>query len=190
MKFCSNCATEVSLRIPEGDNRPRYVCDRCGSIHYQNPKIVTGCIPEWEDRILLCKRAIEPRYGTWTLPAGFLENHESVHDGAIRETIEEANAKISIIGLYALFNIPHISQVYLLFRARLLDLEFSPGSESLETRLFREDEIPWDRLSFSVIRETLTRYYRQRNRGNFTLQMGDITPDMKKNLATPPQELS
>lgn len=186
MKFCSNCATEVSLRIPEGDTLPRYICDQCGTIHYQNPKIVAGCIPEWEDRILLCKRAIEPRYGTWTLPAGFLENHESVQQGAVRETAEEANARVQIIGLYALFNIPHISQVYLLFRARLLDLEFSPGSESLETRLFSQEEIPWDTLSFSVVRETLARYYRERTHGDFTLQTGDITPDMKKFLGTPP----
>jgi ADP-ribose pyrophosphatase YjhB (NUDIX family) len=127
MKFCSQCSAPVALRIPKGDALPRYVCTACGVIHYQNPKMVVGCIPEWEDKVLLCRRAIEPKRGFWTLPAGFMENGETTFNGAMRETLEEANARVEIDSLYALYNIPHISQVYLLFRARLLDLDFSAG---------------------------------------------------------------
>lgn len=187
MKFCSQCAYPVYLRVPDGDNLPRHVCAQCGTIHYQNPKIVTGCIPEWEDRILLCKRAIEPRSGTWTLPAGFMENNESVQEGAIRETMEEANARVEITQLYSLFNIPYISQVYLMFRARLQDLEFKPGVESLEVRLFRPEEIPWHNLSFSVIRENLLCYLDDRSSGTFRFHTGDITREMKQDLGKPPR---
>ena len=125
MKFCSQCSAPVALRIPDGDALPRHVCTACGTIHYQNPKMVVGCIPEWEDKVLLCRRAIEPRRGMWTVPAGFMENGETTFQGAIRETLEEANARVEVDSLYALYNIPHISQVYLLFRARLLDLRVS-----------------------------------------------------------------
>jgi len=148
----------VVLSVPPGDNRQHFVCSSCGEIHYQNPKLVTGCIPEWEDKLLLCRRAIEPRCGLWTLPAGFMENEESAQQGAARETLEEANARVSVEQLYTTFNLPHISQVYLLFRGKLDDLDFSPGSESLEVALFGEDEIPWEQLAFPVIYETL-RYY-------------------------------
>lgn len=176
MKFCSFCGAGVELRVPEGDNLPRYVCEACQTIHYQNPKIVTGCIPEWEDQILLCKRAIEPRIGLWTLPAGFMENRETTLQAAMRETREEANAEVEITELYALFNIPHISQVYLIFRARLLNLEFSPGAESLDVQLFREDQIPWEELAFPVVAETLKRYFNDRNKDDYQLQVGDIHP--------------
>jgi len=174
MKFCSLCGSGVELRIPEGDNLPRYVCEDCQTIHYQNPKIVTGCIAEWEDQILLCKRAIEPRIGLWTLPAGFMENRETTLEAATRETREEANADVEISELYALFNIPHISQVYLIFRARLLNLGFSPGTESLDVQLFREQEIPWENLAFPVVTETLKRYFDDRKNNQFQLQVGDI----------------
>ena len=177
MNFCSHCGYAVVFKIPPGDNLPRYVCDHCGHIHYQNPKIVTGCIPEWQDKILLCKRAIEPRKGFWTLPAGFMENKETTSEAAIRETLEEANAKVETIGLYALFNIPHISQVYLMFRAQMLDNRFGPGSESLEVKLFEENEIPWNNLAFPVIRETLIRYYRDKKLGKYNLHIDDIFPD-------------
>ena len=119
LKFCSDCAHPVEFRIPPGDALPRYVCPACGAIHYQNPKLILGCVPEHEGRLLLCKRAIEPRLGFWTFPAGFMENGETTFDGAKRETLEEANARVEIDSLYALYNIPHINQVYLLFRARL-----------------------------------------------------------------------
>jgi len=174
VKFCSSCGASVKLRIPPGDNRQRFICTSCGEIHYQNPKLVTGCIPEWEDQVLLCRRAIEPRYGLWTLPAGFMENEESAQQGAARETMEEANAAVSIEQLYTTFNLPHISQVYLLFRASLDNLDFSPGSESLDVALFREDQIPWDELAFPVIRETLKHYFQDRARGVFIPRVGDI----------------
>ncbi|GMR07631.1 MAG: NUDIX hydrolase [Gammaproteobacteria bacterium] len=179
MKFCSDCGSPVTVKVPEGDNLPRHICDSCNTIHYQNPKIVTGCIPEWEDRILLCKRAIEPRYGLWTLPAGFMENDETIQQAAMRETTEEANASVEITELYGLFNIPHINQVYMLFRASLLDLDFGPGDESLEVCLYTEDDIPWDDLAFPVITETLMRYFEDRGNHNFRLQTGDIAPMRK-----------
>lgn len=176
MKFCSQCGAGVELRVPDGDNLPRFICVQCETIHYQNPKIVAGSIPEWEDKILLCKRAIEPRVGLWTLPAGFMENRETTLQAAARETREEANAEIEITQLYALFNIPHISQVYLIFRARLLNLEFHPGVESLDVKLFEEKNIPWDKLAFPVITETLERYFKDKSQQNFQLQLGDIHP--------------
>jgi ADP-ribose pyrophosphatase YjhB (NUDIX family) len=176
MNYCSHCGARVELRIPEGDTVPRHVCTSCGTIHYENPKMVVGCIPEWEDRILLCRRAIEPRRGLWTLPAGFMENAETTAEGAQRETLEEANARVEIGSLYALFNIPHINQVYILFRARLLDLDFSAGAESLETRLFTEDEIPWDEIAFITVRRTLRHYFDDRRRGEFQFHIGTVEP--------------
>lgn len=180
MNFCSHCGTRVELRVPDGDALPRHVCPACHTIHYLNPKMVVGCIPEWEDRILLCRRAIEPRHGKWTVPAGFMENGETTFDGAKRETLEEANARVDIINLYALYNIPHINQVYLLFRARLLDLDFSAGSETLETRLFSESEIPWDEIAFATVRNTLQHYYADRPIGSYPFHMGTIEPVTRK----------
>ena len=174
MKFCNQCGAAVVLRIPAGDTRPRFVCGGCETIHYENPKIVAGCIPEWQDKVLLCRRAIEPRHGLWTLPAGFMENDETTTEAAARETLEEAQARVEISGLYALFNLPHINQVYVMFRAKLLDLNFGPGSESLEVALFDEGEIPWDELAFAVVRETLQLYYADRKRGAFGQDLGDI----------------
>lgn len=174
MNFCSDCGARVTIAVPAGDSLPRHVCSACGSIHYHNPKMVVGCIPEWEDRILMCRRAIEPRYGLWTLPAGFMENSETLQQGAARETLEEANARVVVGDLYSLFNLPHISQVYALFRSELLDLDFCPGSESLEVVLMSEGEIPWDELAFPVIHESLRLYFRDRAAGRFPLRCGDI----------------
>lgn len=174
MNYCNQCAAPVALEIPPGDSLPRHVCTACGTVHYENPKLVVGCIAEWEDRILLCRRAIEPRHGRWTLPAGFMENGETAQQGAARETLEEAGARVAVGRLYTLFNLPHISQVYLLFRARLLDLDFGPGPESLEVRLVSEAEVPWDELAFPVIRESLALYYQDRAAGAFPLRSGDI----------------
>jgi ADP-ribose pyrophosphatase YjhB (NUDIX family) len=176
MNYCSHCGAPVALRVPSGDTLPRFTCDGCGAIHYENPKMVVGCIPEWEDRILLCRRAIEPRHGLWTVPAGFMENGETTAQGAERETLEEANARVEVLGPYALYNIPHINQVYLLFRARLNDLAFSPGAETLEVRLFRADEIPWNEIAFATVRRTLTRYFSDRESGHFVFHMGTIAP--------------
>ena len=174
MKFCSSCGAKVTLLIPAGDNRQRHVCDACGTVHYQNPNVVTGCIPEWEDKILLCKRAIEPRYGTWTLPAGFLENGESSMFGAAREAFEEANAQMRDMKLFSVFSIPHINQVYTMYRGVLHEGMASPGDESLEVMLMAEEDIPWDNLSFPVIMETLKLYYRDRRSGDFSTHYGEI----------------
>jgi ADP-ribose pyrophosphatase YjhB (NUDIX family) len=176
MKYCSSCGAPVTLRVPSGDTLPRHVCDACATIHYLNPRMVVGCIPEWEDRILLCRRAIEPRHGFWTVPAGYMENGETTFQGAMRETLEEANARVEIGPLYALYNIPHINQVYLLFRARLLDGDVHPGAETLEVRLMAENEIPWDQIAFASVRNTLTHYYEDRRRGDYQFHMGTIEP--------------
>jgi ADP-ribose pyrophosphatase YjhB (NUDIX family) len=174
MNYCSYCAAPVVLKIPEGDSIPRYVCETCHTIHYQNPKIIVGCLPEWQDKVLLCRRAIEPRYGLWTLPAGFMENGETTEQGAIRETYEEAGATVALTGLYSVFSLPHISQVYLLFRGNLINLNYAPGPESLEVRLFSEEEIPWEKLAFQVVRVTLECYFRDRHIGQFQLHVGDV----------------
>ena len=179
MKFCSHCGAPVTFRVPTGDSLPRYVCDSCHAIHYQNPRMVVGCIPEWEDRILLCRRGIEPRHGMWTVPAGYMENGETTFQGAIRETLEEASARVEIGPLYALYNIPHINQVYILFRARLLDTAVRPGAETLEVALFQEREIPWDKIAFASVRNTLTHYYEDRRDGEFKFHMGTIEQPRK-----------
>jgi ADP-ribose pyrophosphatase YjhB (NUDIX family) len=176
IKFCNSCGATVTHRIPEGDSLARAVCDACGTIHYQNPKIVVGCLPAYGDRILICKRAIEPRHGLWTLPAGFMENNESAAEGAAREALEEANARVEIEDLYTVYSIPYISQVYMMFRARLLDADVSPGVESLEVKLVTEQEIPWDQLAFTMVRRTLEHYLEDRKRGTFTPRFGDIRP--------------
>ena len=166
MKFCSECASPVSLKIPAGDNRPRYVCDSCAAIHYQNPKMVLGTIPVWEQdgelKVLLCKRAIEPRYGYWTLPAGFMENDETTGAAALRETREEAGANVAMGPLYALLNVARVHQVHMFYLATLLDLDFAPGEESLEVQLFSESEIPWDDLAFPTIQSTLELFFADR----------------------------
>jgi ADP-ribose pyrophosphatase YjhB (NUDIX family) len=155
MKFCSDCGAAVTLQIPPDDNRFRSVCSACGTIHYRNPRMVVGTIPVWQDRVLLCKRAIEPRYGYWTLPAGFLELGESTGEGAQRETAEEAGARIELGNAFSMIDVPHVEQVHLFYSARLLDLDFSPGTESLEVALFHESEIPWDDIAFRTVSLTL-----------------------------------
>jgi ADP-ribose pyrophosphatase YjhB (NUDIX family) len=175
VKFCNQCGSTVTLRIPPGDSLPRYVCNACEYIHYQNPKIVTGCIPEWEGKILLCRRAIEPRYGLWTLPAGFMENGESTVQAAAREALEEANAVVDNLVLYAMYSLTHISQVYLMFRGLLRHGKASAGAESLEVRLFSEAEIPWEDIAFPVITETLKRYFEEYRTRKFNLHIGDIS---------------
>lgn len=179
MNYCSHCGAPVRLRIPAGDDRPRFVCDSCHTIHYQNPKMVVGCIPEREDKILLCRRAIEPRSGLWTIPAGFLENGETVIEGAKREAFEEARAKVEILSLYTLFDLTHINQVYLIFRARLLDHDYMPGEESVEVRLLEKEEIPWDDIAFPSIKKTLRLYFKDRPTGIFPIHMGTIPPFKK-----------
>lgn len=174
MKFCSSCASAVTLTIPQGDNRERYVCQSCETIHYQNPRIIAGCLPVWQDQVLLCSRAIAPREGYWTLPAGFLENRESVADGARRETLEEAHARVTNLNLYTVFSLPHISQVYIFYLAELEDLDFKAGEESLDVRLFKEAAIPWDNLAFPVITQSLQHYFEDRVNGVFPTRYSEI----------------
>ena len=175
MKFCSACGHTVVLEIPAGDNRPRFCCPQCGSIHYQNPKLVLGTVTVWQDKVLLCKRAIEPRYGYWTLPAGFMENGETTGEGAARETLEEAGARIELGPLYSVIDVPQVEQVHLFFRARLLDPEFAPGPESLEARLFDESEIPWSDLAFRTVSQTLRWFFEDRVTGRFELRQSAVT---------------
>ena len=181
MKYCNQCAHPVTLRVPPGDNLPRYICDNCATVHYQNPKTVVGCIPEWQGKILLCKRAIEPRLGRWTLPAGFMENGETTNEAAARETLEEACATVDNMVLYVLFSLPHINQVYLMYRGDLRDGIASAGEETSEVMLLEESEIPWDDLAFPVIEETLKLFYKDRQTGQFPMRTGDIIrgPDKK-----------
>lgn len=174
MKFCSSCGSSVELKIPQGDNRERFVCKSCDEIHYQNPKIVTGCIPEWEDKILICRRAIEPKINLWTLPAGFMENGETSQQGAARESLEEANAVMQDIQLFSVYSIPHISQVYTFYRATVKDGVASPGAESTETKFVTQDEMPWAELAFPVVAETLKLYYQDKQQGVFRTHHGDI----------------
>ncbi|MBT8420687.1 MAG: NUDIX hydrolase [Gammaproteobacteria bacterium] len=174
MKYCGNCGEPVSIRVPADDNRARHVCDACDTIHYVNPKIVAGCIPEYDGKILLCRRAIEPRYGRWTLPAGFMERGESTVEAAVRETWEEARAAVEVDSLFSLFSLPHISQVYIMFRARLLRNEYAPGPESLEVALFREEDIPWSEFAFPVIRRTMECYLDDKRNDRFQVHVGDV----------------
>jgi ADP-ribose pyrophosphatase YjhB (NUDIX family) len=162
MKFCSQCGNPVIQRIPEGDSRLRFVCEQCQTIHYQNPNIVAGCLPVWGSQVLLCRRAIEPRLGFWTLPAGFMENGETIEQAARRETVEEACATVENLKLYMLVDVPHISQVHVFFRADLANLEFASGVESLEVRLFEEADIPWSELAFTTVRRALECFFADR----------------------------
>lgn len=176
MNYCSNCGEAVVVRIPEGDTLPRYVCDHCDAIHYQNPKIVAGCIPVWKDRILMCKRGIEPQLGKWTLPAGFMENGETVQQAAARETMEEALAGVADLELFGMFNIPHVNQVYVMFRATMPEAKFGPGHESLSCELVTEQQIPWEEVAFPVIDRTLRLFLEDRRNGRFRIHTGDIAP--------------
>lgn len=181
MKFCSRCGGSLNLGVPEGDTRERHVCSACGNIHYQNPNIVVGCIPQWEGKIMLCRRAIEPRYGYWTLPAGFLENHESIEQGAARETLEEACAEVRIGNLLTIYSLPHISQIHMMYLAEMQSPHCAPGDESLEVMLVTEQEVPWGQLAFRTVELTLKAYFAGRLQGSFTLQQGVIDPRGTRN---------
>ena len=152
MRFCAACGAEVELRVPAGDDRERLVCPACGTVHYQNPKIVVGSVCTLGERLLLCRRAIEPRRGFWTIPAGYLELGETAEAGALREAWEEARARIELAGLLAVYSVERIGQVQLLYRARLLHADVAAGPESLEVRLLGWDEIPWGELAFPTVR--------------------------------------
>jgi ADP-ribose pyrophosphatase YjhB (NUDIX family) len=164
MNFCSHCGSAaLSLTVPEGDNRPRFVCNNCQTIHYSNPNIVTGCLPVWEDKVLLCRRAIAPREGYWNIPSGYLENGESVEEGAARELWEEARAEIRALRILSIYSLPHINQVYIHFTGELVDGAFGVGPESTESALFAEADIPWDDIAFTSSRFSLERYFADRD---------------------------
>jgi ADP-ribose pyrophosphatase YjhB (NUDIX family) len=174
MKFCPTCSHLLNFEIPDGDHLPRHVCPACHTIHYQNPRIIAGCVPVWNDQILICRRAIEPRRGYWTLPAGFMENGETVQAGAAREAMEEALADVEIGSLLAVINVIHTHQVHMMFRATLRNLDFGVGPESLEVKLVREGEIPWDELAFASIRFSLQRFLEDRAADRQPLHMHTI----------------
>ena len=174
MNFCPDCGQPVELRIPEGDTLPRHVCGACSAIHYHNPKIVVGCVPEHEGRILLCRRAIEPRLGFWTIPAGFMENDETLQEGAARESLEEALAQVEIGSLLAVVHVLHAHQVHVMFRARLHRPDFGVGAESLEVTLYEPGQIPWAELAFPSVRFALERYLQDRAAGREELHFTAI----------------
>ena len=174
MKFCTSCGNAVALKVPQGDDRERFVCTQCEFIHYVNPRVIVGCLPVHGDQVLLCKRAIEPRLGYWTLPAGFMENGETTPQGAARETWEEARARVTGLELYRIFDVPYISQVYMFYRCEVANGEFGVGPESLETGLYRENEIPWDDIAFPVVRETLQEYFEDVKSGHYPVRVSAI----------------
>lgn len=176
INFCSKCGKRVTYGIPPGDDHERHYCRHCGNVHYENPRMVVGTLPYERNRILMCRRAIEPCYGLWTLPAGYLENGETVTDGAIRETYEEARATVTRLEAYSLYSIRHISQIYLIFRARLATDDFEPGPESLEVQLFDPHRIPWNEIAFRAIKATLRCYVDDLAAGRFVFHVGDIEP--------------
>ncbi|MDJ0622647.1 MAG: NUDIX hydrolase [Desulfocapsaceae bacterium] len=179
MNYCNQCGGKVNWQIPDGEDRHRYVCEHCNIIHYQNPRMVAGAIPIMDGKILLCRRAIEPRRGMWTIPAGYLENGESVEQCARRETMEEALAHLDDMLPYSLLNITFIDQVYFIYRARLVNTDFRPGNESLEVQLFHPDEIPWDEIAFPVIRKALEFYYNDQLENRFPFREIDIPASEK-----------
>jgi len=174
MMYCSQCGGKLIFTVPDDDDRQRHVCPSCGTIHYQNPKLVVGCIPLWEDHILMCRRDIEPRRGYWTLPAGFLENGETAAEGARRETFEESGAKVVDLSPYLMVDIPHISQIYMFFSARLQRPVFHPTRESSEVQLVAEADIPWDAIAFKVVEKTLHHFFQDRTTGHFDFRMDRI----------------
>ena len=174
MNCCVKCGHPTTEKIPLGDSKVRQVCTHCGNIHYENPKVICGALVTWQDKVLLCRRAIEPRYGLWTLPAGYMELFETMEQGTARETWEEAEAKIEIESLYCMYNIPRIGQIYVLFKANLVDGQFGAGPETIESRLFAEDEIPWEELAFPSVQHTLRHYFEDRKQQQFPMHLETI----------------
>jgi ADP-ribose pyrophosphatase YjhB (NUDIX family) len=176
IKHCRNCGASVVYRVPDdGDTHQRAVCPACDTIHYENPLNVVGTVPALGDRVLLCKRNIEPRWGKWTLPAGFMELEESTGEGAARETREESGAQFELEGLFSVVSVPRVGQVHMFYRARLLSDVFDPGFETIEARLFTQEEIPWEEIAFRTVKETLERYFEDRARGAFSVHTFDVT---------------
>ena len=174
MNFCSECGNKVKKKIPQGDNKLRFCCDNCNAIYYHNPKIIAGTVTVKGDEVLLCKRAIKPRYGLWTIPAGFLENKETIEKGSIRETKEETNAEVKTKSLYAIFDIPQIHQIYMLFLADLGNEKYGPTSESLEVNLFKEKDVPWKSLAFPFVPIILKYFFEDYRNNSFPLRIETI----------------
>jgi ADP-ribose pyrophosphatase YjhB (NUDIX family) len=174
IQHCRRCGAPAEYRTPADDNRERATCTACGEIHYENPLNVVGTVPYWGELVLLCKRNIEPRYGFWTLPAGFMELGETVAEGALRETVEEAGAEVEMLSLFTVLNVVRVGQVHLFYTARMLSATLAPGPETIEARLFREDEIPWDQLAFRTVRLTLEHFFADRRSGHFGVHVGDV----------------
>jgi ADP-ribose pyrophosphatase YjhB (NUDIX family) len=174
IKHCKVCGGVAVYAVPADDNRERATCTVCATVHYENPINVVGTVPVWGEQVLLCRRNIEPRFGFWTLPAGFMEMGETSAEGAVRETVEEAGAHIELQALFTVLNVVRVGQLHLYYRARLLDTDLNPGPETIEARLFREDEIPWDELAFRTVRETLRCYFEDRRKGQFGFHSSDI----------------
>jgi len=185
MKYCQQCAGPITHHVPAGDDKLRYCCVACDLVFYQNPNNIVGTIPVSGNKVLLCRRAIEPRSGLWTLPAGFMENGETTWQGAVRETNEEAGAHVTLEpdSLYTVFNLPNINQVYLFFRAKLDNLEFAPGAESLEVRLFAEEEIPWQEIAFAVVKTTLLQYFKDLKLQRYPVRMYDVSYSPERKAA-------
>ena len=174
--YCPQCGSNaLEFRIPNGDTKRRNLCMRCGYIIYQNPLTVAGSVLEWEGKILLCKRAIKPRLGLWTLPAGFMEKHETVEECARRESFEEATAEIENIALFSLYSLPHISQIYVIYSGILKGGRAEPGEESSQVKLFAPDEIPWSEIAFDIIEENL-KLYLEHGPGNGHVHTGTVMP--------------
>ncbi len=175
IRHCRHCGASVVYRLPDdGDTKQRAICTHCHAVHYENPLNVVGTVPVLGDKVLLCKRNIEPRKGKWTLPAGFMELDETTAEGAARETQEEAGAEFEMGPLFSLLNVRRAGQVHLFYRATLLSDQFAPGQETMEARLFTEADIPWDELSFRTVRETLLRYFADRRAGQFGIHCVDV----------------
>jgi ADP-ribose pyrophosphatase YjhB (NUDIX family) len=174
IQHCRVCGSKAEYRVPPDDNRERATCTACGEIHYENPLNVVGTVPVWGEQVLLCRRNIEPRHGMWTLPAGFMELGETTAEGALRETIEEAGAHVQMGDLFTVLNVVRVGQVHLFYRAQMLDTHLDPGPETIEARLFREDEVPWDQLAFRTVRQTLELFFEDRRRGAFSVHTQDI----------------
>lgn len=187
LNFCSNCAARVALKTPPGDHLPRFVCENCGTIHYRNPLLVLGCVPQWEDRILICRRAIEPRRGYWTAPAGFMENGETLQAAAARECHEEALATVEVGSLLAIVSVTHAHQVHVMFRARLLEPVFAPGPESLEVRLVSEQEVPWEDIAFPSGLFALRKFFSDRSAGREDHHFAELRGRFKPGTSSVPE---
>jgi ADP-ribose pyrophosphatase YjhB (NUDIX family) len=174
MKFCSNCAHPISFSSVEGEHIPRFHCVSCGEIHYVNPKVIVGCLPIWEDKVMLCKRGIEPQYGLWNIPGGFMENEETTEEGAVREMLEETNGRVNVIGLHTVFNVVPVNQVHLHYLVEMVDLNYSLTPESIDIQLFTEAEIPWHDIAFASSKFALKKYFEDRKNKTRNTHLGSL----------------